>query len=827
MTDRQTRAVERFDYKVYNDTGRKVLKETRDKNLVEMATHEKTIDDEKKLCLKIERFLDEYVFEILFEVEEIEKGIVVLRKLVESYEGLHVELKRGLGGAYDASYENYDVKVKLMMDWIKCAKKQIRVLKEAEIEKEISRSKEKLKMEEKQFRKRIDQEMSNMIDEGSTFTNQIERNINRMAELISGYADLFLRLEDVFSDEYEKEFGDLFEEQNKNMNDHVCGMKCKVEEIRLLEEKSKAEKDSINSLREEEKERSEKEKERSEIKRKNEYFNDLFENIKDRVSSVESKCKIILENLTDNQIIETNDTVKFLETEFNEILDRVTKLAEVKPSGNDEAEKNLEKACVLKKNLKISIEKYQEKLKKEIENRDLSSAKIKDASTLKLNLPKFSGYSSKMDYYTFKAEFEKLISPNVQAKLLPDLLKNNYLEGQALQIVKEIDNIDDIWDRLKTSFGNVEILLNNKLAEIENDIPIWKIRNDEKLIYSITKLINRMKELRTLAEKHNIEEDLFHGSNLGKIYNLLGEKREKEIVKQNMNTKMTKKEIWSKIIDFLHKELRLEEEMLMRKKSLIGKASEGFSKKKYGEYDSKNFNSNRDEDSKSPKCIICGKTDHVVTVTKKGKSLINYFACKKFAEMNPKQRLSELRNKKLCFQCLSPGLQRGHDGFCFNKYACPDESHKGFKSGLHVLICDTHKNDPRNLALLEEYKAKYIVNSSNPHKEFSKKIAISFHVGTEINSFHKAGQNSESDQVSDVAIYMLQTIEIQGEKNYLFFDSGCGDLVCRKGAVTHLESMGRANKILDGPLTLSGVGDNKTVCKNGMYNIKLPLYNGK
>ena len=95
--------------------------------------------------------------------------------------------------------------------------------------------------------------------------------------------------------------------------------------------------------------------------------------------------------------------------------------------------------------------------------------------------------------------------------------KNNYLEGQALQIVKEINNIDDIWDRLKTSFGNVEILLNNKLDGIESDIPLWKIRNDEKLIHSITKLINRMKELRILAEKHKIEEDLFHASNLGKI----------------------------------------------------------------------------------------------------------------------------------------------------------------------------------------------------------------------------------------------------------------------------------------------------------------------
>ena len=37
-----------------------------------------------------------------------------------------------------------------------------------------------------------------------------------------------------------------------------------------------------------------------------------------------------------------------------------------------------------------------------------------------------------MDIYTFQTEFEKLISPNIQKKLLPDYLKNNYLEGLGI-----------------------------------------------------------------------------------------------------------------------------------------------------------------------------------------------------------------------------------------------------------------------------------------------------------------------------------------------------------------------------------------------------------
>ena len=58
------------------------------------------------------------------------------RKLVESYEGIHVESRRGLDTDYDCLYENYEVKVKSMTDWIKKAKKQIRAMKEEKVEKD-------------------------------------------------------------------------------------------------------------------------------------------------------------------------------------------------------------------------------------------------------------------------------------------------------------------------------------------------------------------------------------------------------------------------------------------------------------------------------------------------------------------------------------------------------------------------------------------------------------------------------------------------------------------------------------------------------------------
>ena len=58
-----------------------------------------------------------------------------------------------------------------------------------------------------------------------------------------------------------------------------------------------------------------------------------------------------------------------------------------------------------------------------------------------------------MDIYSFQTEFEKLISPRIQKKLLPEYLNWNYLEGPALFLVKEFADIDTIWAKLKESFG--------------------------------------------------------------------------------------------------------------------------------------------------------------------------------------------------------------------------------------------------------------------------------------------------------------------------------------------------------------------------------------
>ena len=112
---------------------------------------------------------------------------------------------------------------------------------------------------------------------------------------------------------------------------------------------------------------------------------------------------------------------------------------------------------------------------------------------MKINLPKFNGYDSKLDIYTFQTEFLKVYERTTPKRMLSDVLKNNLLEGPALSLVTSVDDISEIWARLKAAFGDPKLLLKRKIAQVGKITSLWKLRDPEKLTETLSKLINVMK----------------------------------------------------------------------------------------------------------------------------------------------------------------------------------------------------------------------------------------------------------------------------------------------------------------------------------------------
>ena len=824
-----TRKTLRLDYSVFHKTGERVPLElpenfqtdSPESSLGTVSGPSSGLDSIKKDCimeqnrdkaealrLKIKRCMAENDVDDLYDITEIEDAIKEVRSLMDSYEDVHDTIRREHADQYVVQFPDYDKQMSDMIGWIKNAKKAIKGKKEvaaSKIPDQVAQTRLRLTAQEKLLREKINDEIETFYLEDSFFIQDVEKNIDTIDKYSVEYSALFLSIEEMGED-FLNLFGDKFQTQCDEMNKFARFMKKRVQEVRMTEQKF-----AFQQQKEDEEAKLDREK-TAKIK----VCESLFENVKERISLLKQKCVVDLRKASDSSVLDLRKNVKDFDSEFNDVLDRITELGKSYPSQYSETSYMMADLADSKSDLKNSLDVFKSRLEQEICTRDLSEEKIKNASLVGIKLPKFKGYNSSLDFYTFKSEFEKLVATRLSAKLLPDYLKNNYLEGQAFQVVKELTELNQIWERLKQSFGNVTTLLSKKLNDLERGEALSKIKDDEKFVISATRFKNCMDELTTLAEKHDLKNELYHMSTLTKIFHLIGKERQRKIMEHSHKTftgHIDNEQMWLNIVNHLNREIQVREQIIM----FNGPSSNDSSKGK--EKTEENLGSKGDStfigSSLSKSCAICGEENHVPTVSDKGHVVVNYFACAKFAKASTKERFEILRKKKLCFQCLSPGKKAGHDGPCFDKFRCPNDTHKTHTRGLHVLICAKHKEEEANKKLFADYKAKFITFPSNSHKDFSKNRSL--------HSSH----NAFDDNVEERSIYLLQKIELNSHMFNLMYDNGCGDACFSKRAIDILLPLGKAACTLQGPLILEGVSGLMAVSKHGRYRVSLPLHNGE
>ena len=121
-------------------------------------------------------------------------------------------------------------------------------------------------------------------------------------------------------------------------------------------------------------------------------------------------------------------------------------------------------------------ESYSHCIDNEMRKREIKQELFNEVK-LRINLPRFSGYESKIDIYTFQSEFLEGYKRTTPTRMMPDILKNNLLEGPALSLVHIVNDIDKIWARLKAGYRDPKLLLKRKLAKIGKINKLWKIRD--------------------------------------------------------------------------------------------------------------------------------------------------------------------------------------------------------------------------------------------------------------------------------------------------------------------------------------------------------------
>jgi len=175
--------------------------------------------------------------------------------------------------------------------------------------------------------------------------------------------------------------------------------------------------------------------------------------------------------------------------------------------------------------LKRIFNSYLTSIIAEYDERDIETSKTFKASSINIKLPVFNGYKSSVDIYRFQSDFEKLHAKRTPKNCLPDLLKNNYLGEPALSLVKHLDDIQEIWDRLKSSYGSPKILLQRKLNELNSINQLFRARDPERLANGLAVLITMMKDLTILSSDHGIEQHLYCSNAIERVYSIIGDLR--------------------------------------------------------------------------------------------------------------------------------------------------------------------------------------------------------------------------------------------------------------------------------------------------------------
>ena len=158
---------------------------------------------------------------------------------------------------------------------------------------------------------------------------------------------------------------------------------------------------------------------------------------------------VLVTQLEDRDLLNHEKDLSSLDKKFSCLSTKVTNLISQLPVGFLDRNRVLDKRSEKEKEVRRILDSYKQNLRTEIANRNVDEEKLWNTPSLKIKLEKFSGYNSVIDIYTFQVEFEKLYARRIEKKLLPDYLKNNYLKGTALTLVRTLEYLDEIWKRLK------------------------------------------------------------------------------------------------------------------------------------------------------------------------------------------------------------------------------------------------------------------------------------------------------------------------------------------------------------------------------------------
>ena len=230
------------------------------------------------------------------------------------------------------------------------------------------------------------------------------------------YQAKYNELKLLVGEEFQQSFCKEFEERIANMKKYILDGKEFLKEVKhkeKIEESVKAQ-----------------------IKKRSRKF--LINEAIKLLKSLQEEVAVKTSDISDEEVIRRKQDLNFNSKRMDSMSRLIKDLLDFSQVDDYEMSTSIKKLMWDYEKLCIENEMYVQNIKIEAQDRELSKPANFNESKLKINLPKFSGYESKLDIYTFQSEFTKVYERTTPKRVLPDILKNNLLEGAALSLVSSV-----------------------------------------------------------------------------------------------------------------------------------------------------------------------------------------------------------------------------------------------------------------------------------------------------------------------------------------------------------------------------------------------------
>ena len=306
------RKKERFDYAIFHSKGLKVPKQATGEHTVEMA--DELIRREKGLREDLVHTLDIYAIADAVSVDDLNEGIEQITKLAKDFRSVHVDLREVLEDSYQEKYPEYQKNLDALTDFIKESRKRKRILQDMNV---TALPDVGVIVEEETFIThkiaQLDRSMRSL--QLAVKIPELQNFISQMEILSKEYTDLFHKYRLVAHPQETDRVLKMFEEKSEIISDEIKISKILMHKLVEVTESKKTEK-------------------LEEVERENQILTAKSVNseICVRLESLDAIYQQDLEALSDYQILQITQKDSH-ETEFKEILSKITELTGLVPKG--------------------------------------------------------------------------------------------------------------------------------------------------------------------------------------------------------------------------------------------------------------------------------------------------------------------------------------------------------------------------------------------------------------------------------------------------------------------------------------------------------------